>query len=54
MQTFTRTIRLSTCVALAALAVSTATISAQSNGAKPNNPTGSTPKTRPRRAARRR
>ena len=45
MQTFTRTIRLSACLALAALALSTATISAQSNGAKPNNPSGSKPTT---------
>jgi len=44
MQTFTRTIRLSACVAMAAISL-TATASAQSNGAKPTNPTGSNPTT---------
>jgi len=46
MQTLTRTIRLTAGVAIAALSLSVATASAQSNGAKPpTNPTGSKPST---------
>jgi polysaccharide biosynthesis/export protein len=46
MQTFTRTLRLTTCVALAALCLATGTFAAQqSSGAKPNNPSGAKPTT---------